>query len=364
MSHTLLWESIHEQAAAWAAVPTFQRFAAQLPRNAPQRQSELPELLQNVEARGGRISACPLRARTEISLMAPLMQGVDPRSLGTTWTSWLQDAQRVELAHRDTVAWIRSRLPGYPSLPAPQLAPGTPLTTTEITWRLIWAPGERSKGLQFQPAPPQAPSILQATEEQRRRLNQSACSVAAAFEHTNEWQHLATATQTLDHDARASLSRVRTQLRRRLSDQAIDAHEPDLAMPRDRYRQVVLSEEINTLTGAAREYADAFDALDQLVETAASDVFGQLAAYGDPTTFNGLRDLDVQPRAAGRAITFILTLTTWPEQGMIAWIDDPLITDAVRITEVKVSLSIATGEVVRVTGTVLAGTATAWRRTT
>ncbi len=364
MSHSPLWEMIREQATVWAGIPIFQRFAAQLPRNAPQRVSGLPGLLQHVEAGGGRVSECPLLLGSDIPPMIAVIPGLDPRSLGTTWTSWLRDAQRVEFAHRDTVAWIRSRIPGYPSLPAPQLAPGTPLTTPELAGRLIWTPRERSQRLQFQPAPPKAPSILEATEEQRRRLDESARSVAAAFEHADEWERLAAATEALDRDARASLRHVRGQLKHRLAPQAVDAYEPDLVMSRERYRQVVLSEELNTLTGTAREYADAFDAADQLVETAASDIFGQLVAYGEPTTFTRPQDLDMQPTAPNRVITFIHTGATLPEIGMVVWIDDPLVPDAVHIIGATVGFDTATGITARVTGTVLAGTATAWRRTT
>ncbi len=132
-------------------------------------------------------------------------------------------------------------------------------------------------------------------------------------------------------------------------------------MRRDEYRQTALSEEINALTVPAQEYADAFDTADQLVETIASDVFGQLATYGEPATIRRPRDLDIQP-GNPRVISFTHTDAGWPELGMIVWIDDPLIPDAVLITGYTVNVDAATGEAIRLVGTVLAGTATAWRR--
>jgi hypothetical protein len=362
MSHVPLWEAIREQASAWAATPALVRFAAQLPRNAPQRQSGLPGLLQQVEAGVHCVSSWPLRLGSSIVGMAGWVQGLDPDSLGRAWTSWLDDARRVDSAHRDTVAWLRSRMPGYPSLPAPQLAPGTPLTTVEFTPRLTWIPGERERGLQFHSVPPPRAAVaMQATEEQRRRLDETARALAVALENCKEWARLAAATEALDRGARSSLQNARTRLHQRLAAEAVDAHEPRLAMPRAMYRQTVLSEEINALTGPAREYADAFDAADQLVETIASDVFGQLATYGEPTTFGRPRDLDIQP-GDQRVVSFTYTDAAWPELGMIAWVDDPLIPDAVLITRGDVNSDAATGEALRLVGSVLAGTAAAWRR--
>jgi hypothetical protein len=365
MSHVPLWEAIREQAPAWAAMPAFGRFAAQLPRNAPQRQSGLPGLLQAVEAAVDRVSGQPLRLGSSIAGLIGWLQGLDPDShpdsLGRTWTSWLDDARRVDSAHRDTVAWLRSRMPGYPSLPAPQLAPGTPLTTVEFTSRLAWIPGERQRGMQFQPAPPSAAAALQATGQQQRRLDETARALAIAMENSEEWARLAAATEALDRGARSSLQHARAQLHQRLAADAVDAYEPRLAMRRDEYRQTALSEEINALTAPAREYADAFDAADQLVETIASDVFGQLATYGEPATIRRPRDLDIQP-SRPRVISFTHTDAGWPELGMIVWIDDPLIPDTVLITGFTVNLDATTGEAIRLVGSVLAGTAAAWRR--
>ncbi len=361
MSQVPLWEAIREQAPVWAATPAFGRFAAQLPRNAPQRQSGLPGLLQAVEAGVDHVSGRPLRLGSSIAGLIGWLQGLDPDSLGGTWTSWLDDARRVDSAHRDTVAWLRSRMPGYPSLPAPQLAPGTPLTTVEFTTRLVWIPGERQRGLQFQPAPPSAAAALQATGQQQRGLDETARALAIAMENSEEWARLAAATQALDRGARSSLQHARAQLDQRLAAGAVDAYEPRLAMRRDEYRQTALSEEINALTVPAQEYADAFDTADQLVETIASDVFGQLATYGEPATIRRPRDLDIQP-GNPRVISFTHTDAGWPELGMIVWIDDPLIPDAVLITGYTVNVDAATGEAIRLVGTVLAGTAAAWRR--
>jgi hypothetical protein len=205
-----------------------------------------------------------------------------------------------------------------------------------------------------------AAAALQATGQQQRRLDETARALAVAMENSDEWSHLAAATGALDRDARSSLQQSRAQLRQRLAADGIDAHEPSLALPRDNYRQTVLSGEINALTGPAREYADAFEAADQLVETVASDVFGQLAAYGEPATIRRPRELDIQP-GNPRVVSFTNTDPGWPELGMIVWIGDPLISDAVLLSGVTMNFGAATGETQHLVGTVLSGTAAAWR---
>lgn len=52
-----------------------------------------------------------------------------------------------------------------------------------------------------------------------------------------------------------------------------------------------MAEALESLSGTAREYAEAFASVDILIERAASDVFGQLAAYGNPKRFQQIRDI-------------------------------------------------------------------------
>lgn len=368
-----LWKAIQEQAASWTVTSAFERFAAQLPRNAHQRSTGLPGVLQRLDAGGGAVGSRPLRLGTSVPpdlleklpgpVPAELGKEPEPEDLSEEFMLWLDGARRVAWAHLDTVAWVRSRLPGYPSMPTPQLAPGTPLTTLEFTWRLIWTPNERARGLQFRAAPPEAGTLLLATEDQRRHLDDTARSLAAAFQRTEEWDRLSTATAALDSYARANLRDARAKLRQRLVDTEVTAHAPNLPRDRDQYRQLVMAEKLEALAGTAREYVDAFAAADQLVETAASDIFGQLATYGELSTLSQPEDLDLYP-GNPQAVAFTLPDASWStEVGMVAWVDDPLIRDAVHITSVTVNLDHATGMVQRMTGVVLAGTAAAWRST-
>ena len=66
-------------------------------------------------------------------------------------TAWLGTAAAAEITHGIMTAWLRSRMPGYPDLPTPQLAPGVPLTVPDLSTRfshrrrgnIRWAPSSR-----------------------------------------------------------------------------------------------------------------------------------------------------------------------------------------------------------------------------
>lgn len=361
MRDVSLWSAIRDQAQAWSATPVFGRFTKQLPRNSDQRTTGIPGVLQELEAGGAEISARPLRLGSSIPRMLDVVPGINLRQVGPAWTSWLDTAQKVESAHRMTIAWLRARLPGYPILPAPQLAAGTPLTTLEFTSRLIWTPDERRRGLQFQPAPINDGGLLEASSSQRRDLGDTARSMAAAFESSEEWQLLRTATDALDDAARETLAKTKASLRRKLRAASVDLHEPTLALPRAEYRSAVLAEEIAAMQGSARAYADAFDKADRLIETLSSDIFGQLAAYGEPDTCARPRDLDIEP-GSPTTIRFTWPEDTWPEIGAIVWLDDPLIADAVHVTALHSQFNQSGGLTQQVSAAVLTGTTITWHR--
>lgn len=191
--HVDLWGAVNGLAQTWARLPLIQRFAAELPRNASQRSAGIPGRLQEMEASSGQISAQPLRLSLPIQMMGQL-PSLQAQPSTQQWESWLETVWLIEAAHRLTVAWLRSRIPGYPNFPAPQLAPGTPLTTNEFTDQLIWTRNERSQGLQFQNPPAQISRSLQATPAQQRQIDEGTRGLAAAFERTDEWARLAEAT--------------------------------------------------------------------------------------------------------------------------------------------------------------------------
>jgi hypothetical protein len=347
MSTVDLWRAVGEQAAVWARTPTAGVFARELPRNAAQRSKGLPGLLRRVQGGAGFVDAQPLRLATNLRMALEVMDDVDPKTVQADHPAWLTAAIQIEGAHRSTIAWLRARLAGYPGMPAPQLTAGSPLTTSEFTHRLIWSPGERGMGLQFGDPRPEVAEALGVSDAQRRALDESARSVAAAFAATPEWQRLDAAAAALDDAARAELTAARKRLRERLSPARVDDFEPVLALERAKYRQAVVDQELATLAGAAAEYAAAFDAANLLLEVAASDVFAQLLCYRTPTL--SPRSLEVQ-QDDQRRLRFTLDegTPTFPEAGLLVWLDAGLHWDGAKATH-------------HVGGRILAGSADAWR---
>jgi hypothetical protein len=273
---------------------------------------------------------------------------------------WLDAARRLEMAHRSTVAWFRSRLPGYPLILAPQLVPGTPLTTLEWTSRLIWTRDELRRGLQFQGSPPDVGSELDVRGPPARDLAESARAVASALERTDEWAAFREAVKALGKAGKADLRAARSHLADLLVPEAIDAHEPNLAAPRGDYRAQVTFDVVKSLEGSARSYADAFATANDLIDTSASEVFGQLAMYGEPISLPANR-LDLRGGTPtrvsfelGAAYVFVV------DCGNVAWLDDPLVSDAVRVESISISFDPATGGGLNVDASILVNTGDAW----
>jgi hypothetical protein len=362
-AYSSMWRAVSDLSALWSQVPLVQHFAAELPRNAPQRSTGVPGRLQGIEAGGGPISEHPLRLTRSIRLMLAVPNPfLDVQPSAAQWNAWFDTAMRVESAHRLTVAWLRSRVPGYPDLPAPQLAPGTPLTAEDYTHQLIWTHQEKTLGLQLQEPPIQIGHILQATQEQERTLIEGTRRLIVAIERTEEWERFASAAAALTDPARVELGQACSTLTERLSKERVDEYSP-LLLARFNYRVAVLGEVLRTLTGPAEEYAEAFGALNQLIEIAASDVFGQLAAYGPPATVGRPYDVDLRP-GSFQLVSFTNSSadTNSPgplELGQILWLGDELIPDAVRLIGSTSTFSQFSMEE-RWTGIILAGSSAAW----
>ncbi|MFJ1764687.1 hypothetical protein ACIOD2_30490 [Amycolatopsis sp. NPDC088138] len=318
-------------------------------------------MLQELTAGFGAAMVHPLRLGTTVPHLLAADIGFRRANRDAGLDRWLAAAQQLESAHRMTLAWFRSRLPGYPLIKAPQLCPNTPYTTDQWTFELTWSRDERQRGLQFQSQPPDVSAFLAIPREQHRELVRAAQSVAQALGRTDQWLSFETEAAGLDDVAKDELRAARKGLRESLSSAAVDAHEPHLFFPRNEYRIQATSDAVESLTGKARAYSEAFARVNQLITTATSDVFGQLVAFGEPPTLPA-STLDLR---GGEAATVRFEV---PEQyvillncGNVVWLDDPLVVDAVRIESLSTNL-MSTGEgTLKVGAVVLDGTADGWQ---
>ena len=366
-SRTDLWRAVSDLADEWAITPVMRRFAADLPRNAGQRTDGIPGRLQELEAGGAGISSRPLRLTRAVRIM---QMTPHPPAFGTVldprkWEEWLAAAADAEIAHGMMTAWLRSRMPGYPTIPAPQLVPGAPLTADGFGQPRPWTRDERRQGLQLRDPPPEITRRLNATAPKARQIAAATRVLGTAMQGTGEWEHMQAAADGLTHPARAELGQARRTVSERLSDTEVGKISP---ADRLEYRETVLAEALAALSGRAAEYAQAFDAANRVLETAASDVFEQLAVYGQPTLVHSPQDIDLRPGNRGQLVSFTRPLAgetdtrSHLEPGQLVWLDDQLIADAVQITNIEYSYHDVMGERERCTGTILPGTGKAWRR--
>ena len=332
-----LWRAVWRLADAWSETPLVNDFAATLPRNQGlenrgDRATGIPALLQHLDMSAGMMMK-PLMfgSRVPVLLDQPLISRGTPALDQGEVAAWLTMANRIEAAHRTTLAWLRSRLAGYPILRAPQLAPGTPLTTFEMTIHYIWAKEEFSGGLNLMPAPPCVPDLLGADANASPELDEAARDLVKILEGSPAWIRFHDSLDGLDEVGKVVLREARRELTKRLSEEALDDHEERLALPRAEYRDHTTAEVIDSLTGSAREYADAFTDVHELLTLVACDIFGELALFGEPWPVPVLNLETPEPgqpivafEAQGAAGLFLTT-------GQVLWLSNESVTDAVRI---------------------------------
>lgn len=331
MNHTGLWIAVRSLAQIWAQTPTVSTMVASLPDNAPHLRgtnaATVPSLLQGMRAGAASFFVRPLLLGSLVEYMRhdPLFGGGQgPRVDDETLNEWLQTAHAVERAQRTTFAWLRSRLPGYPMLRMPQLAPDTHLTTQSFSASIIWSPTEFAERHQFDASPRYVPAQLGATPTQATALNTGARQLAQALKATSEWDAFNSARQRLTEADRIALRAAKRSLRERLSTVDNDSHD---MFELDRFRHQQAREVSAELAEIPRAYTEAFDALNSLIDLAAGDAFGQLVAYGDPKTV-AVNNIDF-PKPG---IVHVVTDDPFGHHpGDLICIDDPLVNDVLRV---------------------------------
>lgn len=328
--HAPVWKAVRDLAQTWTRTKTVSRMTAQLPDNAPDQRgtdaATVASLLQGLRAGYGGLFNRPLFLGTVIPFLLeqPFGTPPGPRVSDTTYSQWLDAARATEQAHRMTIAWLRSRLPGYPILRAPQLARGTNHTTEYFTTNITWTRDELRAGLQFKGAPPAIPQLLQATNEQSQTLYSQAQQLATALQQTPEWEAFTTAQRQLTPTDKEALQNTKNQIARRIAD---TDHEPGNLYDEDIRRRHHTQLAISDLPDISRTYVHAFDTINALIERTSGDVFGQLVAHGDPTTITSTK-IDIH-----RPGTIHLVVdNSWDHHpGNLLRIDDPLFPDTLEV---------------------------------
>lgn len=363
-----LWEAVWRLADTWSETPVVQEFASPLPRHhllnsAPGGTKNVTEFLKELGGRAGSLLYVPsmFGSRIPVILSEPFLAGsavskVEQSELNV----WLHTANKVEAAFRYTLGWLRSSLSGYPILRAPQLAPGTPLTTFEMTSEFVWTKDELRSSLNQLPAPPSVPQLLGADARTTIALDQAARDVTARLQQTSAWTQFAAAAKALGEDAKLALREARAELGEKLSDESINEHEENLALPRSEYRAHTTAEVVESLTGPAREYAEAFGRVQAILRLVMCEVFGELAFYGEPCPIPATNLNAPEPGRPVVEFESTLSAGVLVSPGQVVWLGNDAVSDAVRIEGITHSMDFVTGGSDLFTATVLVGTGEVW----
>jgi hypothetical protein len=321
-----LWAAVERLAGVWRSSDVVPGYAEVLTKRSQGLGRELAMILAGF----GSLEAQPLL----LAHLLPATPDYQRFKQQPGAEEFLQRGSRLGQAFLETVEWWRSRLPGYPNMPAPQLVRGGPLSWDEVTFRVPWPRGLRGQRLQFTPAPPTAAGLLgtpaPATDEAAR-------AIGTALVSSSQVQALQQAEEDLTNDDRESLTRARDRARAALSPPELDATAGELLLDRLAYREAVVADAVESLEGNARRYSDAFDAVDRLLEQAAA-LFSQAVVYGPARRLGPV--LRAERLHGGDGWTEIIVPEPWPPLRLaeIVVFDSPALTNAMLVEGMTIQL--------------------------
>lgn len=248
--------------------------------------------------------------------------------------------------------WIRSRLPGFPVLPIPQLARNSFHAKHDPD--MPWTSDGFSAGIEFRSAPYQCDKFLGVkTEPAASRLRD-------AFAELPCWIEFQQLSNRLDDATRSELVTAKLELEKKAQAAETETGN-DFADPRIQWRRAreVTAKAVGELSPFAAKFATTFDSVNSAINLALPNVLTQLIAFGYPRHLTGVAALKVKPT---NPPTISFEVESGASTGCLYWTDDKLIPDAVRLESVSFGSSQIHGDRSSASAVVLQGTSTAWPR--
>lgn len=273
MSTQDVWPAVQALAATWSGSPIVQTFLARHPAH-NDSDDVVTEALRNLQGGATVLTETPLLT----SAWEQVAQQVPSVQLTGEVRDYLRMIAPVGHAVESTVGWVRSRLPLYPAIPVPQFSPRGYRRSPEYSRRLPWSQPILQANLQAEPAPPSVAVMLGLGNHE---VLSTAHNVVAAFADSAEWQRYADLTAALTEQDRNVLDDARHRVGVLLNPRLVNEYEPARNERRNQYRQQRVAEVIAELDGRPKELAEAFDAIDDLIDHALINIHGQLVVRGD-----------------------------------------------------------------------------------
>ena len=273
MSTENLWPAVQTLAATWSGSPLVKTFLARHPAH-NDSDDVVTEALRNLQGGVTVLTETPLWTSTweQVAQQLPSIQ------ITGEVRDYLRTIAPLGHAVESTVAWVRSRLPLYPAIPVPQFSPRGYRRSPEYSRRLPWSQPILQANLQAEPAPPSVAIMLGLDSHE---VLSGAENVVAMFTDSAEWQRYADLAAALTEQDRRVLDDARNRVGVLLNPRLVNQYEAARNERRNQYRRQRVAEVIAELNGRPKELADAFDAIDDLIDRALVNVHGQLVVRGD-----------------------------------------------------------------------------------
>lgn len=248
---------------------------------------------------------------------------------------------------------VRSKLPGFPMIAAPQLAEKSRLTMDNFT--PPWTRDAMRSGIQCRDL---SPNINAAAGID---CGSPIVRLLAAFNTLPSWQAFGSALGDLTPTLRSDLLAARRIITERAvaeNDTAeIDSGDPWMRIKRAR---VSADEVIAGLPPKALAYAKAFDRVNDEIDLVIASVITSWIAFGPPDTLSGVGGLNMLA-AQPPKVTFELEGGDFAQTGRVYWTDDSVVVDAIYVDGFHWAGDHVHGDRFGFQGTILLGSNEAWR---
>lgn len=358
---TQLWRSTLELSDLWSKAPIIHEYSEVLidSRTAGSDKGGIAAHLRGTYAGLDALQPHVLRQYSLLSMVRSQVPAIVP---GMNWEdpelpAFMERARLAESAYLTTLQWIRSRIPGYPSIKVPQLAKGSPLRTEEFTWRAPWLTKE-FPGIQYSLKPPEEIGRNLGNASLSRMLQDAAFELVAALRRSDHWAVYTEALAQLNSTDKNVLNESVRLCAARLRSDAIDQHEPQNVLRRYAYRSAVVSEALAELPAGAGAYAHAFQELDYVLRTVLEEVFPQLVCSRPVRRIRDPRRLMVDANMVKwQTHNFEINIGTI---GDLVLIEDPILAEYAQVTLYNINFGRIDGEIINYEARILDGALSAW----
>jgi len=272
MAETEVWESSEDLAALMRTSPDIEAlqriFDRESTHNAEQpHERAVSEYLASM----GMLRTRPLLFALHAPQLPPTPMpgpGFEDLLRVDGFVEFLERGQRAAGALLSLVEYIRSRLPGYPDLPVPDLRPQAPRVDMDgllDQGSMPWPMAVRNRSIESHGPP--AAGLRGVDDEQWSARSES---LLGQLRESTVWQAFDAAATTLSRDDREMLAAACLRFDEHTELATIHAQAGGLLMRQLEYRRAALAEARETVIGAARGYLDAFAAVDHLIDQAAA----------------------------------------------------------------------------------------------